>query len=318
MRRLGERLLVWGSDQSPWTNVYGLGRSILALSTAFTLAASAGTTLFRPAAGIVGTPFCEGLPRFALFCLVDQVHIDWSRWAAVMLLLVTASGWRPRFTAIPHWWISFSLQTSATTLDGGDQVALVLTTLLLPVALTDSRKWHWATLETVPGRSAPWPFASLVAASALLACRIQVAAIYFHAAVGKMGVTEWVDGTALYYWLSDPMFGLSEPLLSWAWPLLSTSMIVTGLTWSVMLLELSLAAALTAPKRVWPAILVVGILFHVTIYLIHGLASFSLTMVGALILYLRPPEQEFELPAIVAARRFLWKRGAVPEGGGVA
>src|SRR5690242_10304759 len=37
--------------RSPWTNVYGLGRSLLAAGTLATLAASPSETLFRPAAG---------------------------------------------------------------------------------------------------------------------------------------------------------------------------------------------------------------------------------------------------------------------------
>ena len=50
--------------------------------------------------------------------------------------------------------------------------------------------------------------------------RIQVAAVYFHAAVGKFSVPEWVDGSVLYYWLLHPTYGapgwltpMLEPIL---------------------------------------------------------------------------------------------------------
>lgn len=314
MQRLGQRLLAWATDQEPWTNVYGLARSAIALSTALTLAASEASTLFRPAAGIPDSPSCEGLRRFALFCLVgESSYLEWARWLAVLLLLVTASGWRPRLTAIPHWWISYSIQASAITVDGGDQAAAVLSALLLPVALIDPRRWHWRQPGASMTAGAQRPLARLVASSALLACRVQVAAIYFHAAVGKMRVPEWVDGTALYYWFSDPMFGLQEPLLSWVWPLLSNGAVVASLTWSVVVVELVLAIALVTPKGAWPPLLYTGLAFHAGIFLVHGLASFSLTMAGALVLYLRPPEREFTLPASARLPGLLGPgRGAAP------
>lgn len=312
MRGLGERILRWASGQQPWTNVYGLARSLLASSTALTLAASHSATLFRPAAGIPDAPACDGLGGIALFCLLGVERLEWARWIAVGVLLLTASGWKPRWTALPHWWISFSLQTTATTVDGGDQAAAVLTALLLPVALTDRRRWHW-TLDREQGARG---LSCLVAASALVACRVQVAAIYFHAAVGKMRVPEWVDGTALYYWFTDPMFGLQEPFVGWLWPALSEGSVVAGLTWFVISLELALASGLVAPRRVWPGLLAAGVAFHAGIYLIHGLASFSLTMVGALILYLRPPERQylFTEEALPARLRQLirWKGGKPP------
>jgi antimicrobial peptide system SdpB family protein len=173
--------------------------------------------------------------------------------------------------------------------DGGDQVSVVLTLLLLPVTETDSRKWHCQNSH----QQAPH-WRTLVALLALIAVRVQVAGIYLHAALGKLGVQEWVDGTALYYWFIHPDFGAVRPLWYLLEPLLRHGPILALMTWSVIIFELSLFMALVMPKRVWGYFLVAGLLFHGGIAAIHGLISFSLAMAGALVLYLRPIERPFQ------------------------
>jgi len=34
--------------------------------------------------------------------------------------------------------------------------------------------------------------------------------VYFHAATAKLAMEEWLNGTVLYYWLNDPVVGLSN------------------------------------------------------------------------------------------------------------
>jgi antimicrobial peptide system SdpB family protein len=102
--------------------------------------------LFRPGSGMPNYPVCQGVGILGIFCNFNP-YLEVARWISVIILLVVASGWRPRYTALFHWWISFSLQTSAITVDGGDQVTAVLTFLLLPIALTDKRKWHWQSVS---------------------------------------------------------------------------------------------------------------------------------------------------------------------------
>src|SRR5690606_15652572 len=128
----------------PWTNVYGLARSLLALATAGTLLASSSTTLFDAK---LGAHTCEGMSSLGWFCLVPRDRMALGQGVAIVILLVVASGWRPRLTALPHWWITFSFQVSTTVPDGGDQIASVITLLLLPIALCDRRRWHWGRLS---------------------------------------------------------------------------------------------------------------------------------------------------------------------------
>jgi hypothetical protein len=70
------------------------------------------------------------------------------------------------------------------------------------------------------------------------------------------------------------------------------------MTWGVLVLELGLAFALLAPVRVRSWLLSLAVLFHVGIALLHGLPTFALTMIAALVLYLRPVWRPFALPAL--------------------
>jgi antimicrobial peptide system SdpB family protein len=174
-------------------------------------------------------------------------------------------------------------------IDGGDLIAATLTLLLLPVALTDSRRSHWAGTGT---GGAP---ASIAAQTGLVLVRVQMAVVYLFAAVLKFPSEEWSNGTALYYFWQNPVFGPAgflRPLTAW----IGRSLLVVPLTWGVLLLELSLAAALFAPLRFRRRLLPLALLFHAGIAVIHGMPSFALAMVGGLVLYLRPTWQRFPLP----------------------
>jgi antimicrobial peptide system SdpB family protein len=195
--------------------------------------------------------------------------------------------------------VAFSLSISATIPDGGDQATAVLTLLLLPVALTDPRRWHWQSLADETSTTMHAAF-RLLALSALFIIRLQVAGIYLNSSIAKLGVTEWRDGTAVYYWISQPIFGAPGWLHGLLFAVASTSVGVIAMTWGSLFLEFALAIAIVMPKRSWKYLLVAGIAFHGFIALMMGLLSFSLAMTAALILYLRPVDEPFNLSAVVA------------------
>ncbi|HZJ56533.1 MAG TPA: sporulation-delaying protein SdpB family protein [Myxococcaceae bacterium] len=274
----------------PWTNVYGLARSLLALATLLTLVSDSGERLFHPLTvddpGIFDRSAIAGASLFFL----ARDHLGVAKLVAIIVLLLVISGWRPRLTALPHWWISYSFAASASMIDGGDQVAATLTLLLLPVALTDSRRSHWTGIGT--GGTA----ASIAAQTGLVLVRVQMAVVYLFAAVLKFPSEEWANGTALYYWWQNPIFGspgFLRPLMAW----IGRSLLVVPLTWGVLLLELALAGALVAPLRFRARLLPLALLFHAGIAVIHGMPTFALAMVAGLVLYLRPTWQSFPLPA---------------------
>lgn len=273
---------------SPWTNVYGYARSVLACGTALTLLLNHSDTLFAsvPSNGVFG-PSCDGIGAIGIFCMVPRAYLEWARCAAILGLLVTASGWRPRYTGILHWWISIGVFGSATVIDGGDQITAVLTLLLIPVTLTDARRFHW---DRPPRVVAEVP--RTVAAAALTLARVQVAVVYLHAFTAKLLVEEWSDGTAMYYWMNDHRFGLPD-WASFVVPVLSNGFGVVMLTWGSLAVEALLFAGLLAARRHRAWLLCLGVAFHGAIALAMGLISFSMAMIAALILYLREPATTF-------------------------
>ncbi|MER5644900.1 sporulation-delaying protein SdpB family protein [Streptosporangium sp. NPDC002524] len=291
---------------SPRTNVYGLARTLLASATLGTLLTSSSSTLFDPG---LASDRCEGVSSLGLFCLVPPAEAELARLAAIVGLLVVASGWRPRVTALPHWWITFGFQTATTVPDGGDQLASIVTLLLLPVALGDRRRWHWTP---APERTAETEFgSSLTAWSALLVIRLQVAGVYFQASVAKLGREEWADGTALYYWLTHPQFAApswSDAILH---PILTTPLGVAAFTWVPLAIEFAIAMGLFLRRRTWPFLLTAGIALHLGIAVLMGLTSFALVMIACLVLHLRLADNAYTLPPfLLNPRDSLQRRGA--------
>jgi sporulation delaying protein B len=285
---LGARVHAWTQRTNPWTDVYGTVRTILALTSALTLLANPAHVLFRPGSGGIDFPRCEDAQALGLYCVAGASHLELARWLAILGFLLVASGWRPRVTGLLHFWLSFSLQANALVVEGGDQITSILTMLLLPVALTDPRKWHWSAppeRTSVEGR--------FLARTALATIRLQVAGIYFHAAVGKFAVEQWTDGTALYYWLLHPSFGAPDWLAPTLSAALANGFAVCAMTFGTLIVEFMLAAALIARRSLWPRLLVAGFVLHAGIIVMQGLMSFGLVMFGALILYLRPHERTF-------------------------
>lgn len=277
----------------PWTNVYGLARTLVALGTAGTLAFSSAETLFRPVATVGPHPACEGPSAAGVFCLAPDpadgyTGLTWVKWGCMAVLLLVASGWRPRFTALPHAYIAFSVYTGIAIGDGGDQLALVLAVLLALPALGDSRRWHWQPPDHgATARSAGRAWA-LIGASALIMVKLQMSFLYFQAAVAKLPHAEWADGTAMWYWGTSLAFGPPPwlaPLFEWV---VSTPWGVAALTWVPLFIEISLAATLLLPQRARWAVMAAGVGFHLMIATVMGLWSFALTVAGGILVLCCP------------------------------
>lgn len=288
---LGNVVHRWTSESRPWTNVVGVARSLLAVGTMLTLLTNDVPALFPRIAGMPEPPVCTGSLQAGLFCIFPRSRLELARLLCVLLLAVVASGWRPRITGVIHWFVALSFQLGASSLDGGDQVTAVLTLLLLPVTLTDDRKWHWDAWKEDADDT--WlPAKRFFAQTSLTLCRMQVAGIYFHAAAGKYATPEWSNGTAMYYWLSHPLYGVA----AWARPVMMpilTHQTVALMTWGVVVAEFALMCGLFAAKKHWKYLLVLGLSLHIGIALLQGLVSFGFAMSAALILYLRPTENVF-------------------------
>lgn len=285
----------WLKNKSPWTNVYGLSRTLLALSTLLTLVFNDAKVLFIPTSDNEGFPTCEGLGNISLYCLVpdEYLYLNLVRVLSILLLIVVVSGWRPRFTGIIHWYVSFSFLQSAVTVDGGDSIAAVMTLLLIPLTLTDPRKSHWDSLV----EKKPYSIQKLVGEMTLLIIRIQVAIIYFHATVAKLTEDEWINGTAVWYYAQNSMLGLNPHLFDIFSNLLSSFLIVIP-TWGTLILQTFLFAGILASKEKRKTLLWLAIFMHEIFAIFLGLMSFSLAMIAILIIYFRPTEEAFNFSSL--------------------
>lgn len=263
-----------------WSSGIGLARTLLALGTAGTLVATDPSALMSYLADGTAPPICQAAGQAGIWCVAPDLAT--ARWLSVAIALIVASGWRPRFTAIFHWYVSWSLIANSTLQDGGDQITAVLTLLLIPLCLTDSRRWHWQRPQE------PTEPRQIVARTALLLIQVQVAVVYLHASIAKLGVAEWADGTAMFYWTHHPTFG--SP--GWLRPLTDlvtgSPLGVAAMTWGSIALEFSLALGIVLNATARRVLLVCGLLFHAGIAAEMGLISFFFAMAGALLLYLLP------------------------------
>lgn len=279
---------------APWSNVYGLARTLLALTTLLTLLFNSPDTLFWPGT-LRLSDVVQGWPHAYTFFGLLKNHVQLARWIAIGVLALVASGWRPRYTALPHAWITWSFMVSVVPADGGDQVASNLSLILLPLALTDSRRWHWDPPPHVSGTS--MIALSRIGLAALLASRVQAAAIYFHAAVGKLDSPEWVNGTALYYWVLDTKIGLPTNYQDLAVAFFLPPAVSAVFTWGTILLEVLLFLSLAVAPNHWSRrpLFVVGLVFHVGNVIFFGLVSFFFSMAAALVLLLWPYSEPFSV-----------------------
>jgi len=270
-----------------WTNWLGLSRSLLAFATLITLFFNDENVLFH--SGLNN----ENFKKF------DTISINMYSWfnnfeyglfLSYFVLILVVVGFYPRFTCIFHWLVTYSFNSITSCGDGGDLIASNITFLLIPICLFDKRKTHWSKEVHIYNF-----YQKTIATSFYWLICIQVFIIYFWASVGKFKVDEWGNGTAIYYWLTDSLFGAREffmPLLN---IILKSPILTTFVTWSVLVFELMLAFSFIFKSIInKKVILLVGLLFHFIILIIFGLVSFFLVMSACLILYLISKNNNYE------------------------
>lgn len=287
-----EKIRNYVQNNVPNSNVIGFARTILAMGTLLTL-------LFNPIENILikktnGEFILQEIlngdvvTKFNLFFLFGTDNLIFTKWIAIAILLTVISGYYQKITSILHWWVCLSFFHASTIIDGGDQIASNLTLLLIPICVIDNRKNHWN--RRVENNNV----LNLVSLFFIYLIQFQMAIIYFHAAIGKLGHNEWSNGTAMYYWLNHSCFGLPE-YLSFIKLFLSNSYFVTFITYGTLILELALFLALLAGKRYKLSLLYLAIFFHLFIIFFMGIFSFFFSVTAGLILYLYPTNTNIEI-----------------------
>ncbi len=274
MRKIFEQINTIIDSNKYWTLNLGLARSLIALCTLLSLLFNNTETLF-----FFEQKLEDDSLGFSIFSLFD--HQGVAIFLSCLILVWVISGYLPKYSAIPHWWVTFSYWDTVSIIEGGDQIAAILTLLMIPVLLCDNRLNHWSTTSPNAGY-----YSKTISFFSYLIIYLQVSFLYLQAAIGKMFVAEWIDGTAVYYWVYDTNFGMNDSLLELFSFAFKSSVMITLMTWGTLLIEMLLGVAILISNQfVRKIIFLSGISLHLLIGFTFGLWSFSLAMVGILIIY---------------------------------
>lgn len=273
-----------------WSNTYGVARSFIALSLFLTLSFSDIHKMIVPVGKLAEIYSVSNFSKISIFYLL-QDNLLLAKIISLVILALVIVGWRPRITGVLHWWIAFSFTTSSFVLEGGDQLGEIIALLLIPVTLFDHRKFHWQ--NNVPfkyKRSLMSDSILLMVISSFVIISIQVSYLYFNASTGKFSSEEWTNGTAVYYWIDNSIFGASDgfwkPIFLF---IMKYPVGVIMFTWGAIIMEIVLSLGImVSNSNVRRALLFMGIFLHLMFGFAFGLWTFYLTMIGALIIYLGP------------------------------
>jgi antimicrobial peptide system SdpB family protein len=269
-------------------SIIGFARSLLAAGTLLTL-------LFNDINFIIPQQHLQTLNlnsikyRCNFFLIFNSSHIVAAQIVGIILLAVVISGYFMQVTSLIHFWISVSFFMLRPVFVGGDNINMLLTLLLIPVCLFDERKNHW---------NAAAEKNNIIQNIFLFIIKLQVPFIYFDSIHDKLRIKEWINGTVIYYWFTHNFFGLHAALTNIIEPLLRSTPVLIFIAWSTLVFEAFLVVSLVFPPRTKLWLLKLGIIFHFSILLIHGYASFFFVMSAALFLYLYPSQKSFHLKLI--------------------
>ncbi|WP_413514143.1 hypothetical protein [Myroides odoratus] len=168
-------------------------------------------------------------------------------------------------------------------IEGGDQINAILTLLLIPISILDGRKNAWIVKKT---NSKVNRFLLLNATCALFAIKVQMSLLYFNAGVAKIYAPEWANGTAVYYWFNDEVFGAPLFMKKIFGFLFENAFTVTFINWGVIILEIGLFIAIFCSQKYKYIFLILGLILHFVIIIVHGLPAFFMAMAAGLHLYL--------------------------------
>jgi antimicrobial peptide system SdpB family protein len=245
-------------------------------------------------------PNCEGLRVASAYCFITPGSMPgWVATSviAIVLLLVVA-GVAPTWTALPHAWASFSIASTISLPDGGDQAAAVFSILLIAASVGDDRRWAWS--QTVSPVSSTRRQVSL---AGLMCMRVQVAAIYLNAAIAKLFETDWTNGTAEFYILRDPFFGASGPIGDLMRGLSDSAVVTVGMTWGAIVVELCIAVLILCGPTSRSIAFGLSIALHGAIIATIGLWSFGLVMIAAVGIAATPVTAQERARTVVASVR---------------
>ncbi len=283
------------ASQDHRTFWFASGRSLLAFAQLTFLLTTPFISFIVPV-GANTSAKCDGVRSVSLLCIYGgDNYLDQKRWILIFILTIVLVGIYPRYTGIFHVWATFSMSTSFTLPDGGDAIAFIVSVFILPLCLIDSRVNHWSRPKDKYSISF-----SAVCAGTSIATRFQIAFIYLHSAIAKMGVEEWANGAAEYYIVRDLGFGISAPFKKFVLSFTDNPWGTLTLSWSAIIFGIVIAVCILLGKKARIFGFYLDLVFHFAIIVMIGLWSFALTMIAAAAIavnsnmpYYRSKESEF-------------------------
>ncbi|MDW5470372.1 sporulation-delaying protein SdpB family protein [Staphylococcus equorum] len=266
---------------TPFTSLLGVVRTILASPLLLTLLFNPVSILFKPVAGLIEYSHCKNTNSLTFFCFFNQSNLGLAKLIVIVILCLIILGYFPQILGILHFYIAYSVQNTMTTIDGGEQVSLVITFWLMLISLFDNRLNHWQKPKN------KYDYNKVFGWAFIIVLKIQIAYIYLNSAITKMKNKEWLDGTAVYYYLNDVIFGVPDYFYNLFSFVIETPLI--GLiTWGTLVIQLLIFATIFASNKVKKVMLYVSIFMHELFAVFLGLISFSLIMLAVLIFYFSP------------------------------
>jgi antimicrobial peptide system SdpB family protein len=262
-------------------NTFGLSRSLLAVSSLLILVFNDYNILIPE---VHFNTLCKS-SSFAnflnIFTYFKYSNIIYPIFFSFIILFIVIIGIYPRFFSVLHFLVSFSIYSTILVPEGGDQINSNLTFLLIPISLFDYRSNHWISESVITNK-----YHNYIIGRLLLLISVQMGILYLDSGIEKLNVREWSDGTAIYYWFNNNIFGLNDWLFDLLKPILSQKYIIVFSSWSVICLEIMMFGCLFSSQNYKYIMLCFSLVFHFLIMLIHGLPCFFLSMVASLIIYL--------------------------------
>lgn len=254
-----------------------IARSVIAVATLSVLLFSSLRTLLVVKVYAPQGVTCVGSRSLSLWCIGGTAPTaqNLERALSVLVLVAAASGYRPRWTCIPHWYITFSIAASFSLPNGGDLAASVVTLLFIPLCLGDPRTWQWRQVRTklMP----PWGGVSY---AGHLMLRLQVVIIYLVAGGSKLLSAGWRDGSALNTTIYDPYFGFAPAVRRVLAPVLGQRNLVEVGDWLVIAMELSIAGLILLPAARRRLGVGIAVVLHGGIVIFMGLPTFGVIMIA--------------------------------------
>jgi antimicrobial peptide system SdpB family protein len=204
-----------------------------------------------------------------LFSHFKYGYLDLVKWACVCLIAFTFIFSLNPFFVFIHYMISLSVFHSFLISEGGDQINMILMFLIFIFSLS-LKLFYTSALKIIE--------------IFIFTVKLQASIIYLQAAVAKLYVSEWADGTAIYYWLNHNIFGLPVESMNYINRVLYVPEVSFLITYGVILFELILSYIIWSNFTNKLLFLAIGILFHFSIFMIHSLPTFFMSMSAILIL----------------------------------